>query len=328
MASTKEIKNRIKSIKNTKKITKAMELVAASKMRRAVATTLASRSYAGYSWELLTSLSGKLDEVKSVFFESPKSVKVGASQKILIVLITSNGSLCGGYNAQAIKKAMQLIKSVDVGRLQNTDIISIGKKGDNAMRKIGQNIIAAFTDLPVNISIQNVNPISALILNEYKKGTYKEVFVVYTDFISALTQKPNVRNLLPISRQELKDMVDGLIPPHLNKEGNEGRFSNSSEPHPDPLLVKERGNAVPYLIEGDANKLIEMLAEKLIRMQVYQMLLESGASEQSARMVAMKNASEAAGEMIDNLTLVFNKARQAGITQEISEISAGMASVS
>ena len=123
-------------------------------------------------------------------------------------------------------------------------------------------------------------------------------------------------------------MVDGLIPPHLNKEGNEGRFLNSSEPHPDPLLVKERGNAVPYLIEGDANKLIEMLAEKLIRMQIYQMLLESGASEQSARMVAMKNASEAAGEMIDNLTLVFNKARQAGITQEISEISAGMASVS
>ena len=327
MASTKEIKNRIKSIKNTKKITKAMELVAASKMRRAVATTLASRSYAGYSWDLLTSLSGKLDEVKHVFFDGHKEGKT------LIVLITSNGSLCGGYNAQAIKKAMQLIKAPLLNKERGggevlVDFISIGKKGDNAMRKIGQNIIASFTDLPVNISINNVNPISALILNEYKKGVYKEVFVVYTDFISALTQKPNVRNLLPISRQELKDMVDGLIPPHLNKEGNEGRFSNSSEPHPDPLLVKERGNTVPYLIEGDANKLIEMLAEKLIRMQVYQMWLESGASEQSARMVAMKNASEAAGEMIDNLTLVFNKARQAGITQEISEISAGMASVS
>ncbi|MCX6758006.1 MAG: ATP synthase F1 subunit gamma [Candidatus Nomurabacteria bacterium] len=327
MASTKEIKNRIKSIKNTKKITKAMELVAASKMRRAVATTLASRSYAGYSWELLTSLSGKLDEVKNVFFESPKEGKT------LIVLITSNGSLCGGYNAQAIKKAMQILKAPLLNKERGggevlVDFISIGKKGDHAMRKIGQNIIAAFTDLPVNISIQNVNPISALILNEYKKGTYKEVFVVYTDFVSALTQKPNVRKLLPISRQEMKDMIDGLVPPLLNKEGNEGRFLNSSEPHPDPLLVKERGNAVPYLIEGDANKLIDMLAEKLIRMQIYQMLLESGASEQSARMVAMKNASEAAGEMIDNLTLVFNKARQAGITQEISEISAGMASVS
>lgn len=301
MASTKEIKNRIKSIKNTKKITKAMELVAASKMRRAVATTLASRSYAGYSWDLLTSLSGKLDEVKHVFFDGHKEGKT------LIVLITSNGSLCGGYNAQAIKKALQILKQ---DTTKEIDFISIGKKGDNAMRKIGQNIIASFTDLPVNISINNVNPISALILNEYKKGIYKEVFVVYTDFISALTQKPNVRNLLPISRQELKDLVE-IEKDNLAKEN--------------PKAVT---NEIPYLIEGDANKLIEMLAEKLIRMQVYQMLLESGASEQSARMVAMKNASEAAGEMIDNLTLVFNKARQAGITQEISEISAGMASVS
>lgn len=301
MASTKEIKNRIKSIKNTKKITKAMELVAASKMRRAVATTLASRSYAGYSWDLLTSLSDKLDDVKHVFFDE---VKEG---KTLIVLITSNGSLCGGYNAQAIKKALQLLKQ---DTAKEIDFIAIGKKGDNAMRKINQNIIASFTDLPINISIQNVNPISALILNEYKKGTYKEVFVVYTDFISALTQKPNIRKLLPISKQELKELIE------IEKE-------NIAKENPKAVTSE-----IPYLIEGDANKLIEMLAEKLIKMQVYQMLLESGASEQSARMVAMKNASEAAGEMIDNLTLVFNKARQAGITQEISEISAGMASVS
>ena len=301
MASTKEIKNRIKSIKNTKKITKAMELVAASKMRRAVATTLASRSYAGYSWDLLTSLSGKLDEVKHVFFDGHKEGKT------LIVLITSNGSLCGGYNAQAIKKALQILKQ---DTTKEIDFISIGKKGDNAMRKINQNIIASFTDLPINISIQNVNPISALILNEYKKGTYKEVFVIYTDFISALTQKPNIRKLLPISKEELRDFLEIEI-------------GSLAKENPKAITTE-----IPYLIEGDANKLIEMLAEKLIRMQVYQMLLESGASEQSARMVAMKNASEAAGEMIDNLTLVFNKARQAGITQEISEISAGMASVS
>ena len=311
MAAGKEIRGKIKSVENTKKITKAMELVAASKMRRAVATTLASRSYAGYSWDLLTSLSGKLDEVKHVFFDGHKDGKT------LIVLVTSNGSLCGGYNAQAIKKAMQLIK---LDTTKTIDFISIGKKGDHAMRKLGQNIIAAFTDLPVNISINNVNPISALILNEYKKGTYKEVFVVYTDFISALTQKPNVRNLLPISREDMQDM---LPPPRLS-----GTPPQAGGDEFTPALVKEGAGGGNYLIEGDANKLIEMLAEKLIRMQVYQMLLESGASEQSARMVAMKNASEAAGEMIDNLTLVFNKARQAGITQEISEISAGMASVS
>ncbi|MES2416153.1 MAG: F0F1 ATP synthase subunit gamma, partial [Patescibacteria group bacterium] len=239
MASTKEIKNRIKSIKNTKKITKAMELVAASKMRRAVATTLASRSYAGYSWDLLTSLSGKLDEVKHVFFDGHPSTSSG---RALIVLVTSNGSLCGGYNAQAIKKALQLLKQ-DTSK--EIDFIAIGKKGDNAMRKISQNIIASFTDLPVNISIQNVNPISALILNEYKKGTYKEVFIVYTDFISALTQKPNIRKLLPISKQELKELIE------IEKE-------NLAKENPKAITTE-----VPYLIEGDANKLIEMLAEKL-----------------------------------------------------------------
>ncbi len=308
MAGTKEIKRRIKSVKNTKKITKAMELVAASKMRRAVGQALASRTYAGYSWELLTSLSGKLDDVKHVFFDpAGKSTSYGASgqeKRTLIVLITSNGSLCGGYNAQAIKKAISLLRE---NSKTTFDIISIGRKGDMAMRRTSQNVIATFTELPAVLSLRDVLPISTLITNEFKKGNYKEVHVVYTDFVSALTQKPNIRKLLPISKTEFKEIV--------NKETESAK--QQSVP-----------SSSPYLIEGDPNKLIEMLAEKLVRMQIYQMLLESGASEQSARMVAMKNASEAAGEMIDDLTLVFNKARQAGITQEISEISAGMASVS
>ncbi len=121
-------------------------------------------------------------------------------------------------------------------------------------------------------------------------------------------------------------MIDGVPPPLSQGEDRGG--VNNQHPLPTSPLAKGEGNSIPYLIEGDTGKLVEMLAEKLVRMQIYQMMLESGASEQSARMVAMKNASEAAGEMIDDLTLVFNKARQAGITQEISEISAGMASVS
>ncbi len=312
MASTKEIKRRIKSVKNTKKITKAMELVAASKMRRAVAQALSSRVYAGYSWELLTSLSARLDEITHPFFNEAKDGKT------LLVLITSNGSLCGGYNAQAIKKAISLLRDPLIARRGQgeVDIVSIGKKGDAAMRRTGQNVIAAFTDLPAGLSLSDVSPISALLLSEYKKKNYKEIFVVYTDFVSALTQKPNIRKLLPISKQEIKDLIE--------IEKKEARVERGL-----PAVAGVGANSeIPYLIEGDANKLIEMLAEKLVRMQIYQMLLESGASEQSARMVAMKNASEAAGEMIEDLTLVFNKARQAGITQEISEISAGMASVS
>ncbi len=297
MANQKLIKNRIRSVKNTKKITKAMELVAASKMKRAVNATLSSRLYADYSWDLLISLSSKLDEVTHPFFSE------NDSEKSLIVLITSNRGLCGSYNSQAIKKALLLLKTS-----KNAEIISVGKKGDNAMRRVGQNIIASFIEIPDNATLSDVRPLSEIITRKYKEGVYKDVRVVYTDFISALTQKASTRKLLPISKEEVKEMIESLA-----EEKDKEQLEETN---------------VSYIFEGDTNRLIEMLAEKLVRMQIYQMVLESSASEQSSRMVAMKNASEAAGEMIDDLTLVFNKARQAGITQEISEISAGMASVS
>ncbi|MDE2030984.1 MAG: ATP synthase F1 subunit gamma [Patescibacteria group bacterium] len=311
MAGTKEIKQRIKSVKNTKKITKAMELVAASKMKKAVSRALSSRLYAGYSWELLTSLSSRLDDIYHPFFTEHTN-----HNKTLLVLITSNGGLCGAYNSQVTKKALAMIKNLSNTKADTEiDIVTVGKKGDGAMRRIGQNIIASFTEIPDNnISLQDIVPLSKLIVDEYKAGKYNHVYVAYTDFISALTQSANVRKLLPISKQELKDLIESI--------GEEK--DNKNEILPDKDSTKD----IPYVFDGDISTLVGSLAEKLTRMQIYQMVLESSASEQSSRMVAMKNASEAAGEMIGDLTLVFNKARQAGITQEISEISAGMASVS
>jgi len=179
------------------------------------------------------------------------------------------------------------------------------------MRRVGQDIVASFFELPDNISISDVSPISKLLIDEYIVGKYDKVLVAYTDFISALTQRPNIKQVLPVSKAELKEIIELQEFP--------------------PLLHKERAGVrskTDYLFEGDQQKLIGTLAEKLTRMQIYQMLLESNASEQSSRMLAMKNASDASGEMIDDLTLVFNKARQSNITREISEISAGMASVS
>jgi F-type H+-transporting ATPase subunit gamma len=299
MASTKEIKRRIKSVKNTKKITKAMELVAASKMKRAISRTLASRLYSSYSWDILTSLSERLEgDITNKFF-----IENGNKEKYLIVLITSNRGLCGGYNSQVIKKTISSIKN-EVSN-ENVDIIAVGKKGDNAMRRTGQNIVASFTDMPSSISLQSILPISTYITNEFKEGKYGRIYIAYTDFVSALTQKPKVKKILPISKEELRESLEESL-----KE---------------KLPTKKE---IPYLFEGETEKILNTLSEKLIRMQIYQMFLESNASEESSRMVAMKNASEAAGEMIDDLTLVFNKARQAGITREISEISAGMASVS
>ncbi len=308
MAGTKEIKRRIKSVKNTKKITKAMELVAASKMKRAVSSTLSSRLYAEYSWEILTSVSQNLEESTNPFFLN-REVK-----NILMVLITSNRGLCGAYNAQVIKKAIALLKIEN--KNINIDFIAIGKKGDTAMRRVGKNIIASFTDLPDNISLSDIVPISKLITDEYNSLRYDKVLISYTDFVSALTQKPNIKQILPISKASLKEFIDtlgeNLAEDVLEKE----------------KIKKDSEKKIDYLFEGDQDELITSLAEKLTRMQVYQMFLESNASEQSSRMMAMKNASEASGEMIDDLTLMFNKARQANITREISEISAGMASVS
>lgn len=302
MPGTKEIKQRIKSVKNTKKITKAMELVAASKMKRAISKAVSSRLYANYSWELLTSLSERLDETTSPFFKEI----AGSKQKTLFVLITSNGGLCGAYNSQIIKKTISALKQLDVNEI---DIISIGKKGDHAMRRTGGSVIASFLDLPDNSNLSDILPLSKIILDEFKKGIYKKVYIAYTDFVSALNQKPNVKQILPITKQDIKELMDTI---GENKEN---------------IIIEKDKKQVPYIFEGDMNVIIESLAEKLVRMQIYHMILESSASEQSSRMMAMKNASEAAGEMIDDLTLVFNKARQASITQEISEISAGMASI-
>ena len=304
MASTKEIKRRIKSVKNTKKITKAMELVAASKMKRAVSSTLASRLYAEYSWEVLTSIARNTEKITHPLFLE-REVK-----NILLLLITSNRGLCGAYNTQIIKKVLFLLKKENENI--KIDIITIGKKGDMMMRRIGRNIIASFFELPSNISLSDIVPISELAINEYNLNHYDKVLIAYTDFISALSQKPNIRQIIPVSKTSLKELIDTFGDNLRNK---------------DEKPASQTDRVTNYLFEGDQDLLIGSLAEKLTRMQIYQMLLESNASEQSSRMVAMKNASEAAGEMIDDLTLIFNKARQSNITREISEISAGMASV-
>lgn len=301
MAGTKEIKRRIKSIKNTKKITKAMELVAASKMKRAVSSTLASRLYAEYSWQVLTSIAKNIEEHKSPLFEA-REIK-----NILLVLITSNRGLCGAYNAQIIKKALAIFRE---NSGVNVSVLAIGKRGDAGIRRVGQNIVATFTELPDNVELSDVLPISKLINDEYINKTYDQVLVAYTDFKSALVQKPNIKQILPVSKAIIEELKTMAFEESIDKGE----------------VVKEE--KIDYVFEGDVDRLTEMLAEKITRMQMYQMILESNASEQSARMIAMKNASEASGEMIDDLTLVFNKARQSNITREISEISAGMASVS
>jgi F-type H+-transporting ATPase subunit gamma len=303
MAGTKEIKRRIKSVKNTKKITKAMELVAASKMKRAVASTLASRLYAEYSWEILISIAKSAEEMNHPLFTEKDDKNL--SGKMLVILITSNRGLCGAYNTQVIKKALQIFKNQNI----KVEVATIGRKGDLSMRRINIPVVASFEHLDTNVTLSKIIPTSKFAIDEYRAGHYDKILVAYTDFVSPLVQRANIKQILPVSRTDLKNLIESLE--HIEHHTGEDLINKKTD----------------YLFEGDKEKLISSLAEKLTRMQIYQMVTESNASEQSARMVAMKNASEASGEMIDDLTLMFNKARQANITREISEISAGMASV-
>ena len=278
-----------------------MELVSASKMKRAVNATLSARPYARASWEILESLSAISTESEHPLLKK-REVK-----NALVVLISSNRGLCGAYNAQIIRRVIEMIKhDTEV----NLSFVAVGKKGEAALRRIGQNIVASFTDLPDNASLRDVAPIGNLLIEDFTNGSYDKVYVAYTDFVSALVSKPTIKPILPISKTEVKEMSENL--------------GDNDEPTPTSNLQP----TTSYVFEPGYDALMSKLVEKIARAQVYQMLLESSASEQSSRMMAMKNASEAAGEMLDDLTPAFNKARQAAITKEISEISAGMASVS
>lgn len=293
MPGTKEIKRRIISIRNTKKITKAMELVAASKMKRAVSAAFASRPYSGYSWEVLAALSDHVGESTHPYFLSR------VSKKILVVMITSNRGLCGGYNSQVFKRALTFIGD---NKNRQLDFVSIGRKGETALRHLGQNIIASFNELREIPGLRVVIPVINFFAELYKSGEYEKVLVVSTFFKSGISQVVNLEQLLPIEKNKVLEAMEGF--------------------------KKEQAHtATEYIFEPDYKILLNIIVDKILRTKFYQMILDSNASEQSARMMAMKNASDASGEMIDDLTLMFNKARQANITREISEISAGMASV-
>ena len=293
MANTKEIKNRIRSIKNTKKITKAMELVAASKMKKAVSKTLDSREYARFSREVLGRVADSLKNATHPYLATR------GHKKILVIIVTSNKGLCGAYNSQVFREMIEFLRTKSD---REYSFITVGKKGETALERLGLTVIASFPDLSDSPTLIDALPIADVAISEYEKGTFDRVKIIYTNYISALTQKPITHQLLPVSKKDVARAVDEL--------------------------KEDAKHNLQYILEPDSESLVINLIEELSRAHIYQILLESMASEQSARMVAMKNASDAAGEMIDDLTLVFNKARQASITQEISEISAGMASVS
>lgn len=301
---TLEIRRKLKSIKSTRQITKAMELVAASKMKKAVSGTLALRPYANLARALLENLS---DKVKP---EIHPLLAKRETKNILVILVSTDKGLCGGLNTQLFRSLNEYLKKeAQQENPPDFSFIAVGKKGSDFLRRTGRKIIATY-GTSVHPTLKETYPISRMVLQDYQNAAYDKVMLVYTDFISAVSQKPRVRRLLPLSKFALEEMIEGIAnAPHTQ--------------HP-----KEGGQSpLEYLFEPNPNRVLEILLPRLTEMQIYQSLLEAQASEHSARMFAMRNATDNATEIIDDLTLTYNGVRQASITAELAEISAGRAAL-
>ncbi len=310
-ANTRDILRRIKSVNNTKKITKAMEMVAASKMRRAVNMVLATRPYANLSWNTVLHLS----QIKGTEFH-PLLKKKDKYNKILLVLISSNRGLCGGYNVQIVNKATKSIKKHNDG-IKKTEIITMGKRGAEMIVRQGYNVVSDFEKPDLATGIHEVRDLSNLVINGFLKEKYDKVMVAYTDFVSSIKQVPRVKQLLPIDLAS-DDEYLGIV----GKDERVGLTKEFIKEKAEKYLKKEK-HSFEYLFEPNDKEVLNQMIPRLIEVQLYQALLEANASEHSARMLSMRNATDAAGEMIEDLTLYYNKVRQASVTQEISEISAG-----
>jgi F-type H+-transporting ATPase subunit gamma len=281
MPSTQEINRRIKSIKSTKKITRAMQMVSAAKMRKAQNATLASRDYASLASGLITELSSQARHEHPLLHTFPTAKKIG------IVVVSTNRGLVGSFNTNLLQTVR---KSTQDSELL-AELIVVGKKAKEGATRARFNITAEFHKYDTTIPVSEIYPLAALITEQYKTGQYKEILVVYNHFISTLVQTPTIKRLLPFAPLDEEP---------TNHHGGENIIF---EPNPAHIL----NQLIPRIIES----------------QLYQAVLESDASEHSARMVMMKNATEAAGDLISDLTLTYNQLRQNKITTELSEITAG-----
>lgn len=305
---TREIRRKIKSIKNTRQITKAMELVAASKMRRAVANTLALRPYARISEALLRSLADRLGKGEEGDALHPLLEKREV-KRVLVVVISTDKGLCGGLNTQLFRRLNEYLKNDGTKRQIPHDqmhFIAVGRKAQDFLRRLGKKVIGAYPAMSNHPRLVDTFPISRMILADYSSGAYDKVMIVYTDFVSAIKQQANVRRLLPLSSAALEEMVEALS---TKKE---------TEVEQTPL---------EYKFEPSPHEVLNMLLPRLTEMQIFSAVLEAAASEHSARMFAMRNASDNAAELIDEFTLMYNQLRQASITAELAEISAGRAAL-
>lgn len=287
MVSTKEIRNKMKSVRNTQKITRAMEMVAASKMRKAQERMTSSKPYAEHIRKVMAHLCKARPEYTSVYLQQREVKRVG------FIIVSTDRGLCGGLNVNLFKTVLREMQMWSEKKVA-IDVCIVGAKAESYFKRLGANIVATTTHLGDKPKVDDLLGGVSVMLQAYVRQDIDKLYVAYNSFVNTMTQQPTMECLLPSPTEE---------------------------------LTLTQKHAWDYLYEPDAQLLIDQLVQRYIESQVYQAVTDNNACEQAARMVAMKAASDNAGELIGKLQLVYNKVRQAAITQELSEIIGGAAAV-
>ena len=285
MASARDIKRKIKSVKKTQQITKAMKMVAAAKLRRAQEAAIAARPYAVKLTEVLGRVANAAGDVSHPLLE------VRDEKKVAYIVITADRGLCGGFNSNTIRYAVRELKNID-----NPSIIAVGRKARDYFKRLDNvQMAVSYVGLGEYVHFGQAQEIAKFVIEKYTEGEFDSVYLVFSEFINTLTQRPTKQKLLPVEPPEQKQEKEGV--------------------------------SATYTFEPSAEIVLSELLPKYIEISLYRAILESKAGEQGARMTAMDSATNNAKEMIDKLTLSFNRARQAAITKELAEIVGGAAAL-
>lgn len=290
MANTREVRIRIRSVKNIAQVTRALQAVSASKVRKAMAAMLSTRPYATKAWQVLTHIAGQPGRATLHPLLTPRTI----DRTELVVLITGDRGLAGPYNSNIVRFALQNFNSKDIP----INYIAIGRKGRDMLIRRRKSVIAEFSNLPPAPTFSDVSAIGRLAVDEFLSGSADRVYLVYTDFVNMVKQIPAMKQLLPL---EIGAGEERVIQFEQDKKAN-----------------------AAYIYEPNEEEILDQIVPRFTALQVYQAIMESLASEHAARMVAMKNATDSASDLSSALQLEFNKARQQGITNEILDIVGGV----
>jgi F-type H+-transporting ATPase subunit gamma len=296
VANTREIRLRIRSVKNIRQVTRALQAVSASRVRKAMEAVQHTRPYASKAWQVLTHIAGQPG--RSTLH--PLLLERSEVKNIIVVMISGERGLAGPYNTNILRYTLNQFQGTGIP----VRYIAVGRKGVELLFRRGLNVMAQFTELPAEPQFSDASPIGRILVDEFLAGNADAIYLVYTDFVNMIRQVPTMKKLLPLEVQS----HEGLV---------QAEFG-----------AGHKGPSAAYIYEPGQIEILDQIVPRFTALQVYQALLESIASEHAARMVAMKNATDNASELANNLTLEYNKIRQQGITNEMLDIAGGAEALS